>query len=393
MTAGESFLPYNLPDISDAEIDAVVETLRSGWLAPGPRVKQFEADFAAYCGTKHAIALDSGTAGMHLALISAGIGRGDEVITTPTTFAATVNVIIHAGATPVLADIDIGDYCIDSAQIERAITPRTKAIMPVHHGGTACRMPEIVEIAERHGLRVIADAAHGLGTEIEGRCVAAHGDATVFSFYPTKNVTSGRGGMLTTDDDALAARARVLALHGMSDDAWDRYTAGGSWAYRVMAAGYNYVMSDFQAALGAAQFARLGEFQRKRRELAMQYNERFAAVPEIIPAAEREGTTHAWHLYVIRLRGGALDIDRARFVEELRCRGIGTSVHFIPIHHHPYYRETYGWAPGDFPAADEAFESMISLPLYTRMDAAAVDRVAGAVEEIVREHRAQTHAR
>ena len=392
MSGGESFLPYNLPDISEAEIEAVADALRSGWLAPGPRVKQFETDFAAYCGTRHAIALDSATAGMHLALVAAGIGHGDEVITTPTTFAATVNVIIHAGAAPVLADIDLSDYCIDPAAIERAISPRTKAIMPVHHGGTACRMPDICEIAKSHGLRVIADAAHGLGTEIDRRSVAASGDATIFSFYPTKNVTSGRGGMLATDDDELAARCRMLALHGMSDDAWDRYTAGGSWAYRVLAPGYNYVMSDFQAALGAAQFARIDEFQRERRELAVRYNDRFAHLPEIIIPIERAGTTHAWHLYVIRLRSGALDIDRSRFIEELRCRGVGTSVHFIPIHHHPYYREAFGWAPGDFPAADEAFGSMISLPLYTRMDVVDVDRVAGAVEEIVRDHRAQTHA-
>ena len=209
MIEHEHFLPYNLPDISDAEIEAVADTLRSGWLAPGPRVKRFEADFAGYCGTKHAIALDSATAGMHLALVAAGIGTGDEVITTPTTFAATVNVIIHAGATPVLADIDIDDYCIQPFAIEGAITPRTKAIMPVHHGGSACRMQAIAEIASGHGLRVIADAAHGLGTMLEGQSVASFGDASIFSFYATKNVTSGRGGMLTTDDDALAARCRL----------------------------------------------------------------------------------------------------------------------------------------------------------------------------------------
>ncbi len=387
MNEHESFLPYNLPDISDAEVDAVVETLRSGWLAPGPRVRRFEEDFAAFTGAKHAIALDSATAGMHLALIASGIGSGDEVITTPTTFAATVNVAIHAGATPVLADIGIDDYCIDPAAIERAITPRTKAIMPVHHGGSACRMDAIAEIARKHSLLIVEDAAHALGTHIDGRSIGTFGDATVFSFYPTKNVTSGRGGMLTTDNDALAERCRLLALHGMSNDAWDRYSDRGSWAYQVLAVGYNYTMSDFQAALGHAQFSRLDDFQRRRREIATVFNERLAALPEIVLPVEREGTTHAWHLYVVRLRPETLTISRDEFIAKMKERGVGTSVHFIPIHHHPYYRETYGWAPGDFPVADRAFETMVSLPLYTRMTDAAVDRVATAVEEIVRDHR------
>jgi dTDP-4-amino-4,6-dideoxygalactose transaminase len=327
---------------------------------------------------------------MHLALVSLGIGAGDEVITTPTTFAATVNVIIHAGATPVLADICSDDYCIDPAAIERAITSRTKAIMPVHHAGSACRMREIEAIADAHGVRVVADAAHAIGTEVDGTSVGAFRDAAVFSFYPTKNVTSGRGGMLTTDDDALAERARLLALHGMSNDAWDRYTARGSWAYQVLAPGYNYAMSDYQAALGAAQFARIDEFQRKRRELAERYAARLGESPEIVLPVEREGTTHAWHLYVVRVRPDLLDINRDAFIEELRARGIGTSVHFIPIHHHPYYREAFGWAPGDFPVADAAFETMISLPLYTRMTCETVDRVCDAVGDIVVRHR--THA-
>jgi dTDP-4-amino-4,6-dideoxygalactose transaminase len=387
MNPHEDFLPYNQPDITEAEIEAVAETLRSGWLAPGPRVKAFEAAFQAYTGAKHAIALDSATAGMHLALMTMDIGAGDEVITTPTTFAATVNVIIHTGATPVLADIDVEDYCIDPAAIERAITPRTRAIMPVHHGGSACRMDAILALARKHSLRVIDDAAHAIGTEVGGRQVGAQSDAAVFSFYPTKNVTTGRGGMLVTNDDAVAERCRLLALHGMSNDAWDRYTDRGSWSYRVLAAGYNYTMSDFQAALGHAQFARVDEFQSKRRALAERYNERFAAVPEIVRPIERDGTTHAWHLYVIRLHREMLTIDREAFISELKQRGIGASVHFIPIHHHPYYRETYGWAPGDFPASDHAFETMISLPLYTRMSGAEVDRVVTAVEEIVRDNR------
>jgi dTDP-4-amino-4,6-dideoxygalactose transaminase len=383
----EDFLPYNQPDISDAEIEAVSDVLRSGWLAPGPRVRAFEADFAAYAGVRHAIAIDSATAGMHLALLALGVGPGDEVITTPMTFAATVNVIIHCGATPVLADIGAGDLCVDPAAVERAVTPRTKAILPVHHGGAACDMPALLAIARRHGLRVVEDAAHALDTRIEGRPVGSFGDATVFSFYPTKNVTSARGGMITTNDDALAERCRLLALHGMSNDAWDRYTERGSWAYRVLAAGYNYAMSDFQAALGHAQFARLADFQRRRHELAAIYRERLSAIPALIPPAPRPGTAHAWHLYVLRLRLERLTIDRDRFIVELKERGIGVSVHFIPVHHHPYYRETFGWAPGDFPVADAAFASMISLPLYSRMSDADALRVCDAVAEIVEAYR------
>ena len=387
MNDHEDFLPYNLPDISEAEIDAVVEALKSGWLAPGPRVRAFEEDFAALAGTKHAVALDSATAGMHLALVAMGIGPGDEVITTPTTFAASVNVIIHAGATPVLADIRLDDYCLDPEAVSRAITPRTKAILPVHHAGSACRMEELLAIAKQHGLRIVEDAAHGLGTYIDDRHIGAFGDATVFSFYPTKNVTTGRGGMLTTNDDALAERCRLLALHGMSNDAWDRYTARGSWAYQVLAAGYNYTMTDFQAALGHAQFGRLDEFQTRRTDIALEFNRRFAALPELVIPVQREGSTHAWHLYVVRLRPERLTISRDQFIVEMKERGIGTSVHFIPIHHHPFYRETYGWAPGDFPVADQAFETMVSLPLYTRMTDSAVDRVITAVEEILRGHR------
>lgn len=387
MSANEDFLPYNLPDITEAEIEAVADTLRSGWLAPGPRVKAFEADFAAFTRTKHAIAVDSATAGLHLSLIALGIGPGDEVITTPTTFVATVNTIIHAGATPVLADIEPQDNCIDPAAIERAITPRTKAIVPVHHAGAACDMAAIGEIAERHRTRVIEDAAHALGTYIDGVPVGGFSDLSVFSFYPTKNVTTARGGMITTNDDALAERCRLFALHGMSDDAWDRYTAKGSWAYRVTAPGYNYAMTDYQAALGHVQFGRLDGFQAQRRALAAVYNDAFASLAEVIAPREREGTTHAWHLYVLKLRPGALDIGRDEFIVKLRERGIGTSVHFIPVHHHPYYRETYGWASGDFPVADAAFEAMLSLPLYTRMSEPDAGRVAGAVAELVKEHR------
>jgi len=384
----EDFLPYNLPDINDADIDAVADVLRSGWLAPGPRVRAFEAAFAAYTGAAHAIAVDSATAGMHLALLAAGVGPGDEVITTPITFPATINVIIHAGAAPVLADVQGDDGCLDPAAVVRAVTPRTKVILPQHHGGAACRVEELRAVASQHGIAIIEDAAHALGTREGEHHAGTRSLAGVFSFYPTKNVTTGRGGMVTTDDGAFAERCRLLALHGLSSDAWDRYTARGSWAYQVLGAGYNYAMSDYQAALGNSQFARIDALQARRRALAERYHARFDLLPEVIRPCERPGTTHAWHLYVIRLREGAMRIDRDAVIEQLRARGIGTSVHFIPMHHHPYYRERFGWAPGDYPVADAYFESAISLPLYTRMQETDVDRVADAIAEVVTAHRA-----
>jgi dTDP-4-amino-4,6-dideoxygalactose transaminase len=303
------------------------------------------------------------------------------------TFCASVNAIIHAGATPVLADVDPRTMNIDPARVAEKITPRTKAIMPVHFAGRACDMDALMALAKQHDLMVIEDCAHAIETRYKAREAGLFGEFGCFSFYVTKNVITGEGGMVLTKDEALAARIKVLALHGMSNDAWDRYTERGSWAYRVLAAGYNYAMSDYQAALGHAQFSRLDEFQRQRTHLARQYNERFAALPEIVRPIERNGTTHAWHLYVARIRPEMLTISRDEFISAMGERGIGTSVHFIPIHHHPSYRETYGWAPGDFPVADEAFQTMISLPLYTRMTDAEVDRVSAAVEEIVRGHR------
>jgi dTDP-4-amino-4,6-dideoxygalactose transaminase len=249
-------------------------------------------------------------------------------------------------------------------------------------------MEALRELAAPRGIHIVEDAAHAIGTYEGEHHAGTRGDAGVFSFYPNKNITTGRGGMLTTEDDAFAARCRLLGLHGLSDDAWDRYTERGSWAYQVLAAGYNYAMSDYQAALGHAQFARIDEFQSRRKVLCARYDEQLAGVREIVRPSEREGTTHARHLYQVRLRTDALRIGRDAFVKELRARGIGTSVHFIPMHYHPYYRETFGWAPGDHPAADAAFESLISLPLFTRMTNTDVDRVAGAIEEIVAANRA-----
>lgn len=382
----QAFLPYNLPDIGEDEVDAVIETLRSGWLAPGPRVRAFEEAFAERIGARHAIAVTSCTAGMHLALLACGVGPGDEVIVPAITFPATANVVVHAGATPVLADVDPADLNLDPEAARARLTARTKALMPVHYAGQACRLDEIRSIAKAAGLRVIEDAAHAFGTMYRGEPVGRAPDAAVFSFYVTKNITTGAGGMVTTQDDSVADGIRRLRMHGLSADAWDRYTESGTPFYRVVAPGYNATMSDVEAALGLAQLRRADAFLARRREIALRYRELLADVPEIALPEERE-TGHSWHLYVIRLRRDALAIGRDAFLQEMRDEGIGTSVHFIPLHYHPYYRETFGWKRGDYPNAEAAFEEIVSLPLYTRMTDADVERVADAVRRIVERHR------
>ena len=384
----DDFLPFARPDLSEDEIAAAVEALRSGWLTYGPKSQAFEADFARAAGVEHAVAVSSCTAALHVALLAAGIGAGDEVITTPLTFAATANVIVHAGATPVLADVSADDLNLDPAAVASKITPRTRAIMPVHYGGQPCRMDELLEIGRRRGLRVIEDAAHAAGASYAGRPVGCLGDATAFSFYATKNMTTGEGGMLTTDDTELAEKARLLRAHGLSADAWKRFTAAGSAFYEVTTPGFNYRMTDFQAALGRGQLARLGEINATRGRLAVRYDRRLDGVAEVETPATRPEVEHAWHLYALRLRLERLRISRDVFVEELRQRGVGTSVHFIPIHYHAYYREGFGFNKGDFPVAEDAFERLISLPLYQSMSEADVDRVATAVAEIVDAHRA-----
>jgi dTDP-4-amino-4,6-dideoxygalactose transaminase len=382
-------LPFAQPDIGEEEIEEVAATLRSGWLTNGPRVRQFEEDFGRAVGAEHAVALSSCTAGLHLALLACDLRPGDEVITTPLTFAATVNTILHAGATPVLADISDGDYNIDPADVEGRITPRTKALLPVHYAGQPCRMAELHDLARRHGLRVIEDAAHGLGAAYRGRPVGPVGgsDAAVFSFYPIKAITTGQGGMLTTNDGELAERVRLLSLHGLSKTAWDRYADKGSWAYQVLAPGFNYVMTDVAAAMGIHQLRKLAAFQERRARLAAEYDRLFAGIPEVVRPPRTEGDTHAWHLYAIRIDAERLRIGRDAFIEELRARGIGTSVHFIPIHTHPYFRERLGVGPGDYPVAERVYEGLISLPLYPRMRDEDVTRVVDAVRGIIEANR------
>ena len=376
------FLPFALPEIGDDEIAEVVDTLKSGWLTTGPKAKRFEADFAAFLGDEglHCIAVNSATAGLHLALEAIGIGPGDEVITTTHTFTATAEVVRYLGADVKLVDIDPATLNIDPQAIEAAIGPRTKAILPVHYAGLAADMPAILAIAKRHRLKVIEDAAHALPTTCGGRLIGTlDSDATVFSFYANKTITTGEGGMLVTRHAELAARAKVMRLHGMSRDAFDRFTATRpSWTYEIVAPGFKYNLTDIAAALGLHQLKKARAFQRRRAEIAALYDAALAGLPLIAPPRPSAGETHAWHLYVLRLAEGA-GVDRDAFIERLFAAGIGVSVHYIPLHLHPYWRDRYALDAAMFPHSQRAYERMLSLPLYTRMSDADVQRVVAAV--------------
>ena len=375
-----SFLPYCLPFIGEEEIAEVADSLRSGWVTTGPKVKRFEQEFATYVGAKHAIAVSSCTAALHTSLAAMDVGPGDEVIVPTLTFCATANVVVHLGATPVIVDVG-QNFQISPDAVCRAIGPRTKAIIPVHYGGQACSLQEILALADSHGIPVIEDAAHAAGAEYEGRRIGSHGRAVCFSFYAIKNMTTGEGGMVTTDDDDLAARIRLLSLHGMSRDAWKRYTEAGSWYYEVLEPGYKYNMTDIQASLGIHQLRRLDGFIRRRQEIAAMYDNAFSDLPEIRLPAQLPGRNHTFHLYPIRLNADLLQWNRSEFIDELRARNIATSVHFIPLHRHPLYRDRYGYRPEQFPVAEEIYQGLLSLPLYPKM----TDRDAADVIEAVRE--------
>jgi dTDP-4-amino-4,6-dideoxygalactose transaminase len=380
------FLPFALPDIGDEEIAEVVDTLKSGWITTGPKAARFEQDFVAFLGdgSLHAIAVNSATAGLHLALEALGIGPGDEVITTTHTFTATAEVVRYLGADVKLVDIDPATLNIDPAQVEAAITPATRAIVPVHYGGLAADTPAILDIARRHRLKVVEDAAHALPASCDGALVGTlASDAAVFSFYANKTITTGEGGMLVTRDAALARRARVMRLHGMNRDAFDRFTAKvPSWYYEVIAPGFKYNLTDIAAALGLQQLKKAHAFQQQRQRIAAIYDAAFAGLPLVLPPQPRRGDLHAWHLYARRLADGA-GIERDRFIERLFDAGIGCSVHYIPLHLHPYWRERYGLRPGQFAHSQRAYERSLSLPLYTRMSDADVQRVVDAVRAIV----------
>ena len=376
------FLPFALPEIGEEEIAEVVDTLRSGWVTTGPKAKRFESDFSAFLGDAalHSIAVNSATAGLHLALEALGIGPGDEVVTTTHTFTAPAEVVRYLGADVVLVDIDPATLNIDPALIEAAITPRTKAIVPVHFAGLAADMPAILDIARRHGLKVVEDAAHALPSSSGGALVGTLGsDATVFSFYANKTITTGEGGMLVTRNAELARRARVMRLHGMNRDAFDRFTSTvPSWYYEVVAPGFKYNLTDIAAALGLQQLKRAQAFRQARERVVLRYNAGFAGLPLVVPPLPPAGELHSWHLYVLRLADGA-GVPRDRFIERLFDQGIGCSVHYIPLHLHPYWRDRYELQPAQFPHSQHAYERMLSLPLYSRMTDADTDRVIAAV--------------
>jgi dTDP-4-amino-4,6-dideoxygalactose transaminase len=381
-----NFLAFSPPAISEAEIEAVVDTLRSNWITTGPKTKRFETEFAEYLGAKGALALNSCTAGLHVALASSGIGPGDEVITTPMTFCASANVIEHVGARPVLVDVEPDTLTLDPHRVAEAITPKTKAILPVHYAGHPTDMKPIMELARQHDLIVVEDAAHSLPASYEGQKIGTIGDFTAFSFYATKNLTTAEGGMLTGSPERMD-RARVISLHGMNRDAWKRYTAEGSWYYEVVEPGFKYNMTDIQAAIGLVQLERLTKMQGRRREIVAQYNEAFSAIDALQPPVERSNVESAWHLYVLRLNLDRLKINRAAFIEAMKEHQIGTSVHFIPVHLHPYYRDKYGFKPEDLPVAYQEYQRIVSLPLHPGLTDEEVLDVIAAVADICEENR------
>jgi dTDP-4-amino-4,6-dideoxygalactose transaminase len=416
-------LPFGGHAVGDEEIAEVVATLGSAWISTGPKVKRFEDEFAAFLAAPAALAVNSCTAALHLALVTLGVGQGDEVVTSPMTFCASVNVIEHVGARPILVDVEPDTLNIAPAQVEAALAgaasaqsgarsrrgrrSRVKAILPVHLYGHPCDLDAITEIARDHNLDVIEDAAHALPAKYEDRLVgswagtrpATHASSprilSCFSFYATKNLTTAEGGMLT-GAPALIDEARMWSLHGMSRNAWKRYDIGGSWYYEVLHPGFKYNMADVQASIGLHQLRKLTAFQARRREIVHRYQRAFSEFPDLDVPTERPGVEHAWHLYALRLRTERLRFPglddspaavRNRFIEELRIRKIGTSVHFIPIHRHPYYRDKYGYRPEDFPVANHEYERLVSLPLYPRMSNDDVDDVVDAVADILEHYR------
>jgi dTDP-4-amino-4,6-dideoxygalactose transaminase len=381
------FLHFHVPDIAEDEIQAVVDTLRSGWLTTGSKVREFEEAFAGYVGCRHAVAVNSGTAALHLALDAVGVKEGDEVIIPTMTFAATAEVVLYFKAKPVLVDCQPDTLNIDPDQIEKVLTTKTKAIIPVHIGGQPCDMERILEIARIHDLSVVEDAAHALPARYRGEMIGRIGDITCFSFYATKTITTGEGGMATTKNPEWAEHMRIMSLHGISRDAWKRYTAEGSWYYEILYPGFKYNLTDVAAALGVQQLRKADRFWGLRQRCAQLYNAGFKDVPGITVPYVQPEVQHAWHLYVIQLNLEQLGTSRNAFIELLKQENIGTSVHFIPLHLHPYYRDTFGYRPEDFPNASSVFERIVSLPIYPKMTDGDIQHVIQAVQVLVRRHR------
>jgi len=380
-----SFLPFALPLIGEDEIFEVVETLRSGWLTTGPKTAQFEKDFCKFIGVDHALAVNSATSGLHLALEAVGVGRGDKVITTPYTFTATAEVIRYLGADPILVDIDPKTFNIDPEKIRKIAKKydNIKAIMPVHFAGQSCEMDAIREIATEYNWKIVEDAAHALPTTWQGEMVGTLSDITVYSFYVTKTIATGEGGMVVSNNEDYIKRMKVMRLHGISKDVFDRYTSNKpSWFYEVIEPGYKYNMTDIAASLGIHQLKQAWAFQQRREWIAMQYNAAFSGLALCIPHVSYPDDTHSWHLYVIQLKLDFLNINRDTFIELMAKEGIGTSVHFIPLHLHPYWRDRYGYNDEDFPVALKVFNQAVSLPIYPKMTDNDVERVIQAVKKV-----------
>jgi len=393
----DSYLPFSTPCFGLEEKEEVVGALESGWITTGPRTKRFEEEFAAMVGCKHAIAVNSCTAALHLALVALNIGRGDVVLTTPFTFCATANVVVHCGAVPVFVDIRPDTYNLSGERLRefveracewngshltvRATGGRVRAITAVHYGGQPCDMDEINEIARDYGLTVIEDGAHAVGASYKGGNVGTLGEVSCFSFYANKNLTTAEGGMLTTNDDNVAARVRLMSLHGISRDAWNRYAQDGSWWYDVEAPGYKYNLTDIAAAIGLHQLRKLPGFIARRRAIADKYNAGLAGLPLILPTILPD-RLHAWHLYPVQVTSAR--VTRNQVIEQLKLRNIGSSVHFIPLHLTSYYQRAFGYRPGDFPVAEKTYERILSLPLFPGMTDHDVDRVIEALHDILR---------
>jgi dTDP-4-amino-4,6-dideoxygalactose transaminase len=384
-----SFVHFARPSIGDEEVNAVVEVMRSGWLTTGERTQRFEQEFSRFIGARHALAVNSATAGLHLALEAVGVKRGDAVVTTPYTFTATAEVIEYLGADVVFADIDRKTFNIDTGEVAKILAGDRpiKAVVPVHFAGQSCEMADIMALKARHGFAVVEDAAHALPTTYQGSTIGTIGDVTAFSFYATKTLATGEGGMVTTDNDDLARRMRVMRLHGIDRDVFQRYTAQrAKWYYEVVAPGYKYNMTDIAAAIGIEQLRKVERFEQQRARIAQRYDRAFERLPVSRPTVARPVDRHAWHLYVLQLHLERLSISRDRFIELLAENGVGASVHFIPLHLQPYWKQKYALSPQSFPIATHAYERAVSLPIYSSMEDASIEKVIDVVTRVLTQY-------
>jgi len=386
-TPPELQVPFHRASIGEEEVQAVSEVIRSGWLTMGPKTFEFEKEFAKYVGAQHAVAVSTGTAALHLSLEAAGIGAGDEVLLPTTTFTATAEAVTYLRARPVLVDIEPVTMNMDPEDAARRITSKTRAIIPVHLGGQPCDMDEIHTLARMHHLRVIEDAAHALPSEYRGKRVGQISEFTCFSFYATKTLTTGEGGMITTDNSTVADRMRLMRLHGIERDAWKRYRADGSWFYEVLEAGFKYNLTDFQSAMGLVQLAKCDRMKQAREAVAQRYSDAFSSFDELVVPTVLPDRRTSWHLYALRLRLDRLSLDRNNFVQALHRHGVACSVHFIPLHLHPYYQRVYGYQIGDYPRAEQEYHSCFSLPIYPGMTDREINHVVGAVQTTAAEFR------